>query len=90
MGSNTAAVSERGCLLGEVGGGLGRALKRQDVAVGDVEMHGGGRMTRAGAGRPRTTAIEPRWAGTEYNGSRLHTAALTARGHDACETGSQV
>jgi hypothetical protein len=79
MGSITSAGSgERGCCLGRAGGGHGRALKGQDVAVGDVEMHGGGRMTQGGAGRPRSMAIESRWTGKERSGGRFDAAALVA------------
>jgi hypothetical protein len=95
MGSITAADSERGCSLGRAGGGHGRALKGQDVAVGDVEMHGGGRMTRAGAGRPRSTAVEPRWTGERGSGSRfdagsLRVVSVRVAALGARETGSQV
>ncbi len=78
MGSTTAAGSERGDLLGQACGGLGRALKGQDVAVGDVERHGGGRMMQGRAGRPRAMAGVPRWAGEEHDGDGRDAAAFVA------------
>jgi hypothetical protein len=77
MGTITAAGGERGCFLGQVGG-PGRALKGQEVAVGDVAMYGGGRMTRVGAGRPRASAGRPQWLGTGARDGRFDAPDLDA------------
>jgi hypothetical protein len=90
MGNTTAAGSERGDLLGQAGGGLGRALQGHGVAVGAVEMHGGGEMTQGRAGRPRAMAGQPRWTGEGHGNGRRDAVAFTMSVHGSTTTGSQV